>query len=167
MGTHTVNVGGQLYKKRTRDGIVIGESIHQSEDHHDDHSHPHVDLNRIQQAFKDKEGCELVGHIIVNKVPGNFHISSHAYGHILNQVFHSAQISTIDLSHKINHISFGEEKDIIQIRKKFNKGVLNPLDQTQKTKAKADEHIGVSYNYYLSVVPTTYIDVSGNEYYVH
>lgn len=31
MGTHTVNVGGQLFKKRLRDGIVIGESIHQSD----------------------------------------------------------------------------------------------------------------------------------------
>jgi len=44
---------------------------------------------------------------------------------------------------------------------------LNPLDSMEKGKKKEDEHIGVSYNYYLSVVPTTYIDVSGNEYYVH
>jgi hypothetical protein len=96
MGTHTVNVGGQLYKKRTRDGVVIGESvigegvgcywkIHQAEDHHEDHSHPHVDLNRIQQAFKDKEGCELVGHIIVNKVPGKLKLlySFRQFPHLL------------------------------------------------------------------------------------
>jgi len=25
-----------------------------------------------------------MGFVIVNKVPGNIHISSHAYGHILN-----------------------------------------------------------------------------------
>ena len=37
----------------------------------------------------------------------------------------------------------------------------------EKFKKKEDEHIGVSYNYYLSVVPTTYVDVSGNEYFVH
>lgn len=52
-------------------------------------------------------------------------------------------IQTIDLSHKVNHISFGEEKDIVQIRKKFNKGVLNPLDGTNKIKGVEDEHVGV------------------------
>ena len=78
----------------------------------------------------------------MNKVPGiifpttigNFHISSHAYGHILNSIFTTVGISTIDLSHQINHISFGEEKDLTQIRKKFNKGVLNPLDGSKKEK---------------------------------
>jgi len=50
-----------------------------------------VDFNKISQSFKDKEGCQLDGYIIVNKVPGigyiklgNFHISSHAFGGILN-----------------------------------------------------------------------------------
>jgi hypothetical protein len=52
-------------------------------------------------------------------------------------------ISTIDLSHKINHISFGSEKDIVQIRKRFNKGVLNPLDGSEKVKNVTDEHVGV------------------------
>lgn len=32
------------------------------------------------QAMEDKEGCNIEGIVIVNKVPGNFHISGHANG---------------------------------------------------------------------------------------
>ena len=64
---------------------------------------------------------------------------------MLNQVFSSVGISTIDLSHKINHISFGTEGDIVQIRKKFNKGVLNPLDGSEKAKHTTDEHVGIMH----------------------
>jgi len=38
------------------------------------------------------------------------------------------------LSHKINHISFGEDADMKDIKKKFQKGVLNPIDGTIKVK---------------------------------
>jgi Endoplasmic reticulum vesicle transporter len=86
---------------------------------------------------------------------------------VLNQVFSIAGISTIDLSHQINHISFGSEKDIVQIRKRFNQGVLNPLDGSKKMKKEGDEHVGIMHQYYISVVPTTYVDVSSREYYVH
>ena len=30
--------------------------------------------------MEDKEGCNIEGVLIINKVPGNFHISSHAFG---------------------------------------------------------------------------------------
>ena len=76
---------------------------------------------------------------------GNFHISSHAYGHLLNQIYHVAGIKTIDLSHKINHISFGEEKDLAQIRRKFKRGVLNPLDGSERIKNIEDLEVGIMY----------------------
>jgi hypothetical protein len=79
MGTHIVNVGGQLFKKRIREGRVLSEEvhtystnaqIHQQSEHHDDHQHNQVDMARLKKAFDEKEGCQLVGSIIVNKVPG-------------------------------------------------------------------------------------------------
>ncbi|CAK74245.1 unnamed protein product (macronuclear) [Paramecium tetraurelia] len=133
---------------------------------HEHHNQPSIDFARIEQAFKEKEGCQIAGYIIVNKVPGNFHVSAHAFGGILHQVFQRSQIQTLDLSHTINHISFGEEDDLMKIKKQFQKGVLNPLDNTKKV-AQPQGGTGMMFQYYISVVPTTYVDVSGNEYYVH
>lgn len=42
------------------------------------------DMNKIYdelvQALDDEEGCMMEGYISINKVPGNFHISTHAFG---------------------------------------------------------------------------------------
>jgi len=108
-----------------------------------------------------------VGSIEVNKVPGNFHISSHAYNNILSDVFKTAGINTIDLSHKINHISFGDDKDLKQIKAKFNKGVLNPLDGEERLKPENLRAVGVMHQYYINVVPTTYEDLGGKQLFVH
>ena len=60
-----------------------------------------------------------------------------------------------DLSHKINHISFGEDKDLKTIKKRFRTGELNPLDKTLKS-----ENSKKVYEYYVKIVPTTYIDIN-------
>jgi Endoplasmic reticulum vesicle transporter len=108
----------------------------------------------------------LVGFVIVNKVPGNFHISAHPFQHVLPKVLVYAGISTLDLSHKINHLSFGDQT--LEIKQRFgNQGVLNPLDGLERIKNKELKHVGVMHQYYISVVPTTYIDTSNREYFVH
>ena len=35
-------------------------------------------LNLLREGLKDQEGCRVEGTVIINKVPGNFHISTHA-----------------------------------------------------------------------------------------
>ena len=130
MGSHHINVGGELYKRRlSRSGTVIQEIKHvicHSKNWQQESGSTSIDLARAKEAYKAEEGCQLIGSIEVNKVksenfvmkqvPGNFHISSHAYNNILSQVFNEAGINTIDLSHKINHISFGDDKDLKQIK---------------------------------------------------
>lgn len=95
--------------------------------HHHDQSNQ-LNLQRAVQAFNNKEGCQLKGFILINRVPGNFHISAHAFGAILPTLFQQAKIQFLDLQHKVNHISFGEQNDLKDIKKKFSQGVLNPLD---------------------------------------
>ena len=51
-------------------------------------------MKRIQIAFSDKEGCKLSGFIYINKVPGNFHISSHPYREIMKNILHKAGLKT-------------------------------------------------------------------------
>ena len=75
MGTHIVNVEGKLLKRRIKDKQVLSEEViflikyqfHSNDDHH---GHTSVDFKRLDEAFKNKEGCQLLGYIIVNKVPG-------------------------------------------------------------------------------------------------
>jgi hypothetical protein len=44
--------------------------------------------------------------------------------------------------------------------------VLNPIDGTQKIKPQNLQPIGVMHQYYISVVPTIYEDLSGKRYHV-
>eukprot|EP00744_Colponema_vietnamica_P005440 GILI01007973.1.p1 GENE.GILI01007973.1~~GILI01007973.1.p1 ORF type:complete len:356 (+),score=101.40 GILI01007973.1:82-1068(+) len=159
MGSHEVDVSGSMVKRRlTPSGSVIGEENALGG------SHSEVDLDRVRKEVEDKEGCQMVGYIFVNKVPGNFHISTHSQSHILNRVFSS--LESVDVSHSVNHISFGDDHDLKKIKKTFDQGVLNPLDGVQKLRPP-QVRAPVTYEYYVKVVPTTYVPLSGNELYVH
>ena len=105
----------------------------------------------------------MTGNFEVLRVPGNFHFTSSYYGDIIGRLL-SENLFNYDVSHKINHISFGDESDIKHIMTNFNAGILNPLDNTSKTQPSG---VSMAYEYYLKVVPTTYVDVSGNVYNVH
>ena len=71
----------------------------------------------------------------------------------------------LNLSHRINHLSFGDDNDYQIIQKNFKVGQLNPLDNLELSTEAGGNN---SYAYYLKVVPTTYEENSGkNEYYFH
>jgi len=173
MGSHEVNIHGSLYKTRlSRAGQAIAskEAMFTMEDHHgkqdSGHTHEDVDVNIIKEALKNGEGCKLKGFFSVNKVPGNFHISAHAYGHQLNSIFGGNKNYELDLSHTVTHISFGDDDELKDIKNSFDQGVLNPLDGVKKEKVKNDK-IAVTYEYYVKVVPTTYEKLNGETYFVH
>jgi len=161
MGSHHVNVAGNdLFKRRIKDGKSIQEIKHADGD-------TSFSMERAKKALEDGESCQVFGFFEVNKVPGNFHISSHAYQNIIPAFMNQNKLTTIDLSHQINHISFGDDSDLKQIKSKFDKGVLNPLDGKTRTKKETDKDVPLLTQYYINVVPTTYEDLSGKQYYVH
>ncbi len=173
MGSHTLNVHGLITKtKLDKNGkdigsyleAKIGENKNQVTHHsgHDHANHPMPKYEDVKKAVDEQEGCRLEGTIQVLRVPGNFHISTHAYGSIVAKLL-SEGVFKIDLSHKINHISFGEETDLRNIKTKYNVGILNPLDGVEKI----DHANQKLYEYYLKVVPTTYVDIEGNTLSVH
>lgn len=170
MGSHSVNVEGTLVKTRlNKEGKVISNFVEpkastQSESGHDGHHHNIVqpDYNQVKKELTDGEGCRLLGNISVLRVPGNFHISSHAYAQVIGRLAQEGAFN-FDLSHTINHISFGEETDIQNIKRIFNDGILSPLDNTFKQNAPTRR----IYEYYLKVVPTTYIALDGQAYQAH
>lgn len=60
-----------------------------------------------KEAFQKKLGCRLIGTFTVKEVPGNFHVSSHAYQNLYTRLIIDGVISTLDTSHKIHDFYFG------------------------------------------------------------
>lgn len=155
MGSHTVNVHGTLTKnKLDKNGKIIGQEVYKKasdipkdeleHNHGNDEEVPNFEV--VKSEILNEEGCQVFGHLYVNKVPGNFHISSHAYGNLVQQLA-SMGLFRFDISHTINHLSFGDVTDMKIIRKAFDKGILNPLDNHKR----ADNQKKV-YEYYLKVI---------------
>src|SRR5690349_4244109 len=120
MGSHTLNIHGSLMKyKLDRNGVVIGQEAYnpkpkeakKEDGHGHGHGHDGEDmpaLDTVRTELVEKQGCKIKGHVVVNKVPGNFHISSHAYGPIIQQLASEGYFD-FDVSHRIHHISFGDD----------------------------------------------------------
>uniref|UniRef100_A0A672S972 Endoplasmic reticulum-Golgi intermediate compartment protein n=1 Tax=Sinocyclocheilus grahami TaxID=75366 RepID=A0A672S972_SINGR len=87
--------------------------------------------------------CRIHGHLYVNKVAGNFHITvGKAIPHPRGHAHLAALVSheTYNFSHRIDHLSFGEEIP----------GILNPLDGTEKVSADHNQ----MFQYFITIVPT-------------
>ena len=153
MGSHSVNVHGTLHKDSLdKDEGVMSQmvhptkSIHTEADHSAEAEEEQPDYEEVKKAISEKQGCRIYGLFFVNKVPGNFHISSHAFGPTIQRLF-SEGMMQFDVTHKINHISFGDDSDIKQIKSTFGVGVLNPLDNVKKQESEMKK----TYEYYLKV----------------
>jgi hypothetical protein len=167
MGSHSVNIHGSLMKYRLDvNRKVIGEEKYEvkpkkeKKESTDGHNHSHEDeddlpdYDLVKNQIINKEGCKIKGYFLVNKVPGNFHISSHAFAPIIHRLFADGFFN-FDLSHRINHISFGEDKDLKIIKQIFNTGELNPLDNTEKI-----ENNKKFFEYYVKVFIFQFLDCS-------
>lgn len=96
------------------------------------------------------QGCEVSGHLVINRVPGNFHVEAKSVNHNLNAAM-------ANLTHRVNHLSFGtpiERSDraihrvLKQVPEKLRK--FNVLDgKTYTTSAYHQAH-----HHYIKVVST-------------
>uniref|UniRef100_A0A3P8V8D8 Endoplasmic reticulum-Golgi intermediate compartment protein n=1 Tax=Cynoglossus semilaevis TaxID=244447 RepID=A0A3P8V8D8_CYNSE len=87
--------------------------------------------------------CRIHGHMYVNKVAGNFHITvgksiphPRGHAHLAALVSHDS----FNFSHRIDHLSFGEAIP----------GLISPLDGTEKI---TDEP-NYMFQYFITIVPT-------------
>lgn len=109
------------------------------------------------------EGCRIFGDVKVNKVAGNIHIApGHSYqngGMHMHDLIPFIGEKPFDMSHTIHRLAFGQEYP----------GMKNPLDghkvrqkplpfQTMEGNVPA----GGAYQYYLKVVPTSYVTIGNS-----
>merc|ERR1712080_208861 len=111
-------------------------------------------------------------------VPGNLHLSTYSHSYLFGSLYQETK--NINITHQINHISFGVDKDIGYIKDNIkDAGIVSPLDgvvqvvpekEKDKEKKESDRLGGMGsiysyssyadsaiYEYYTKVVPTTYI----------
>jgi hypothetical protein len=105
---------------------------------------PPKDERPEEMRPKEGEGCMLFGHFSVNKVAGNFHVAIgesaiNPQGAHIHR-FTRTGTKHFDVSHKINHLSFG---------KRFP-GSYYPLDGATNN----FDNQPTNMQYYLQIVPT-------------
>jgi len=103
--------------------------------------------NTVKTPIGD-EGCLFEAKFHINKVPGNFHLSTHSV---------DIQPDDYDFAHEINEISFGSK--IRKISSKNIRSSFNPLGGRSRTDGNSLE----SHEYIMRIVPTTYEEVNGNK----
>ncbi|XP_030428353.1 endoplasmic reticulum-Golgi intermediate compartment protein 1 isoform X1 [Gopherus evgoodei] len=110
------------------------------------HEVGHID-NSMKVPLNNGDGCRFEGHFSINKVPGNFHVSTHSA---------TAQPQNPDMTHIIHKLSFGDKLQVQNIHGAFN--ALGGAD-------KLSSNPLASHDYILKIVPTVYEDMSGKQRY--
>lgn len=141
MGSHEVDAHGHLFKDRlTSKGDVIATEemkgshygASSSLTRHFSFSYDNQDIDRIRKMINSGEGCRVAGHVKVNKVPGNVHLSTYSHSYLFGSLYQESR--NINVSHRINHISFGVDTDISYVKKNFkDTGIVSPLDGVEQT----------------------------------
>ncbi|KAJ7052124.1 endoplasmic reticulum vesicle transporter-domain-containing protein [Mycena amicta] len=98
----------------------------------------------------DARACRISGQLEIKKVTANLHITTLGHGYSSNQ---HVDHTLMNLSHVITEFSFGP----------FFPEIVQPLDNSFEV---TQEHF-VAYQYFLHVVPTTYIAPRSNPLRTH
>jgi hypothetical protein len=109
-----------------------------------------------KEAFQKGYGCRLKGDFTVKEVPGNFHISSHAYQNIYARLRIEEVMRTLDMSHEINYLFFGDLDNLTQVQKEHPEAVLSKLNGHSKIYDMSGTPHSYISHYHLDIVPTVY-----------
>jgi thiol-disulfide isomerase/thioredoxin len=113
-----------------------------------------------QQHRPEFTGCQVSGHLMVNRVPGNFHIEARSKNHNLNAAM-------TNLSHVVNHLSFGDP-----LSEGTSRSVQRILKQTPKThqqfspmdgKTFLTKDFHQAFHHYIKVV-STHLNMGSSQY---
>ncbi|XP_042089611.2 endoplasmic reticulum-Golgi intermediate compartment protein 1 isoform X2 [Ovis aries] len=110
------------------------------------HEVGHID-NSMKIPLNNGVGCRFEGQFSINKVPGNFHVSTHSA---------TAQPQNPDMTHVIHKLSFGDTLQVHNVHGAFN--ALGGADRLTSNPL-------ASHDYILKIVPTVYEDKSGKQRY--
>ncbi|GJP41144.1 hypothetical protein CLOM_g828 [Closterium sp. NIES-68] len=145
---------GQAHVAAGQKGKGGQEGQEKDEEDEDDEGEEVVGLEQtvldVQKAMAAGEGCQLYGHLAVERVAGNFHVSVHGQSYmVLQQVF--STVGDVNVSHIIHSLGFGVPYP----------GRVNPLDGFVRILPPLKEgedpaRSSGTFKYFLKVVPTRF-----------
>lgn len=165
VGTHIVDVQDTIVKTRiSKDGFIINEKQGAG---NSNYAGSQQELDDLIASINNGEQCMISGHLMVNKIPGNFHISFHAKRGLVQRLkrVNPTLYNKLKLDNKLNHLSFG---DIDGYNKIFSNlfgrelpFTFNPYDGTDY---RDSENLveQKNYNFFIKIVPNNFIDHSRN-----
>ncbi|KAG2456101.1 ERGI1 protein, partial [Polypterus senegalus] len=124
-----------------RECRVVGLDI---QDEMGRHEVGHID-NSMKIPLNNDYGCRFEGKFSINKVPGNFHVSTHSA---------TAQPQNPDMTHIIHKLTFGDKLKVDNVQGAFN--ALAGADRLASNPL-------ASHDYILKIVPTVYEDMGGKQ----
>lgn len=101
-------------------------------------------IETIDSRALKHTGCRIEVSFQINKVPGNFHLSTHSA---------AQQPSIIDMAHEIHEISFGDDVRSLNLH-----GSFDPLRNTKKSEDSSLQ----SHEYHIRIVPSIYEELDGS-----
>lgn len=131
----------------------VGDRTHQALESfvennvHDADESESVSEEQSEVSAGPGEGCMIRGVVLVNRVPGNFHLSAHSKSH-------SFQPHKLNMSHYVHSMTFGRTLSAAQLRL-----LPSEVGEGYNGLANTDHHtIGenVTMEHYLKVVHTSY-----------
>ena len=135
----TVEALMDYVKKRVSEETHIKSLPHEAQKAHREITHE-----------EQHPGCQMSGFLLVNRVPGNFHIEARSNFHNLNPVM-------ANLSHTVHSLSFGQpmSKKVRQMTQSipkefFSDELRSPIDQ----KDYVVKNLHTAYHHYMKVVST-------------
>ena len=151
VGNHIQDYYGELHKHRID---ADGKNIN-IETWKEKNENRRVILDKIKRELKEEQGCRIEGFIDVVRVPGNFHISHHAFRDILQALERDG--IKLDNSFKINHLSFGQKTDMESIARRFpDTDLKHTLDGFEMEKSKKDLSKHMRVGFFLNAVPSEF-----------
>jgi len=104
----------------------------------------------------ENPGCQVSGHLLVNRVPGNFHVEARSKNHNLNAAM-------TNLTHRVNHLSFGDE---VNSKNYKTKRILKQVPEEHKQFNPIDDSMYFTkdfhqaWHHYIKVV-STHLELDG------
>ena len=62
-------------------------------------------FNHVMKDLSAKKGCRMKGSFDIDRVPGNFHFSCHAYGTFVHKLVNQGYSNTIELLRNVRYDS--------------------------------------------------------------
>ena len=110
----------------------------------------------IIKALESGEGCKVSGNFFVHFLSNSFYIG---YGNpfLLTQLMMEMKHFKYDLSHRINHLSFGSDSEHKSLAAEYGLQGFNTLDgHSQIEPENTTKEVPVHHSYYITTIPSVF-----------